>query len=518
MNGTEKSTDPVVKPWNEDGRRAALHYGLLLAVYALYGYQVCPFLDQLSITQLLGPVAVMLVVQWSLRQFGKAQMANLEMSIRLRRLSALELGLFALSGTILAFFNLFVHGFPLDSGGKILVLFLFGGFYISLDLALEREYRLGQSLASCGSDFPLSLRYWSVQKKFALFSIANLIILASVSLLLVYKDLRWIAQNNPELTTAQIVIMVELIFVVGVIGSYIAHVIRQYSRNLDAVLQAENRGLRRVAEGNLQAQIPVTTNDEFGHMAELTNQMIGQLRNSHDELVRTQDVTMMGLVSLAAKRDNETGFHLKRTQIYVAMLARKLRQMKPELADELSDQTIELLYKSAPMHDIGKVGVPDHILKKPGKLNDEEFAIMKTHAQIGADALHEAEQALGSCSFLSMAREIAATHHEKWDGSGYPKGLKGMEIPLSGRLMAVADVYDALRSPRVYKPGFSHSKAMAIILEAKGQHFDPDLVDALISVEREIEQLSEEMADQISTDDERAEDAKAQSKRANVAA
>lgn len=518
MIRTGKTVRTEVKAWNEDGKRAAIHYGLLLMIYALYGYQVCPFLDQLSIAQLLGPVAVMLVIQWGLRQLGKMHLADLEISTRLRRLSALELGLFALSGTILAFFNLFVHGFPLDSGGKILVLFLFGGFYISLDLALEREYRLGQSLAGKGADFPLSLRYWSVQKKFALFSIANLVILAAVSLLLVYKDLHWIAQSNPDLTMAQIVIMVELTFVVGVIGAYIARVIRQYSRNLDAVLQAENQGLRRVADGNLQAQIPVTTNDEFGHMAELTNQMIGQLRNSRDQLERTQDVTMMGLISLAAKRDNETGLHLKRTQTYVAMLARTLRRMKPDLASQLTDETIDLLYKSAPLHDIGKVGVPDHILKKPGKLDDEEFAIMKTHAQIGADALAEAEAALGGCSFLSMAREIAATHHEKWDGSGYPNGLEGENIPLSGRLMAVADVYDALRSPRVYKPGFSHSKAMAIIVEGKGQHFDPDLVDVLISIEKDVEQLSEDMADKIPADDERVQDTGTQSTHANKAA
>ncbi|SNZ08437.1 HD-GYP domain-containing protein [Cohaesibacter gelatinilyticus] len=497
MSNSSARIDGNLPTWDQDGKRAALHYSLLLMVYALYGYQVCPFLEQLSMFELLAPVAAMLSLQWGMRQLGKRHLEREEIATRIRKSSWMDLGLFVFGGCALAFYNLFVHGFPLESGGKILVLFVFGGFYISLDLALEREYRLGQYLGKMGSPFPLSVRYWSVQRKFALFSSANLVVLATVSLLLVYKDLHWIAEEKPDLQMAGLAIMAELGFVVGVIGAYIIRVIRQYSRNLDAMLQAETQGLRAVADGNLEALIPVTTNDEFGHMADLSNQMIGQLRSSRDELVRTQDVTMMGLISLAAKRDNETGLHLKRTQTYVAMLAKALRRMKPELSDKLSDEIIDLLYKSAPLHDIGKVGVPDHILKKPGKLDDDEFAIMKTHAQIGAEALDEAEQALGGCSFLSMAKEIAATHHEKWDGSGYPAGLKGEDIPLSGRLMAVADVYDALRSPRVYKPGFTHSKAMAIILDGKGKHFDPELVEVLISIEKEINVLSEEMSDKV---------------------
>ena len=497
MSNTKTIFGSGSESWDQDSGRAALHYALLLVVYAFYGYQVCPFLEQLTMLELLAPVAAMLALQWTLRQASKPWLASKDIASRIRHHFWLDMGLFVLGGCVLAFFNLFVHGFPLESGGKILVLFIFGGFYISLDLALEREYRLGQYLGAMGSPFPLSVRYWSVQQKFALFSSANMVILAVIALLLVYKDLHWIAEAKPDMQMAQLAIMAELVFVVGVIGAYILRVIHQYSRNLAATVQAETQGLRTVSKGDLQALIPVTTNDEFGHMADLTNQMIGQLRNSRDELMRTQDVTMMGLISLAAKRDNETGLHLKRTQTYVAMLARALRKKKPDLAAKLSDETIDLLHKSAPLHDIGKVGVPDHILKKPGKLDDEEFAIMKTHAQIGADALKEAEEALGGCSFLSMAREIAQTHHEKWDGSGYPNGLKGCDIPLSGRLMAVADVYDALRSPRVYKPGFSHSKAMAIILEGKGQHFDPDLVDALIAIEGEVERLSDEMADEI---------------------
>lgn len=165
-------------------------------------------------------------------------------------------------------------------------------------------------------------------------------------------------------------------------------------------------------------------------------------------------------------------------------------------SDYLTEERIDLLYKSAPLHDIGKVGVPDAILLKPGKLTDEEFETMKTHALIGAESIATAEKQMGSCSFLFLAREIALTHHEKWNGSGYPAGLVGEEIPLSGRLMALADVYDALISKRVYKPAFSHEKAKSIILEGNGTHFDPQVVEAFLECEGEFVHIAHNYQDQ----------------------
>ncbi len=196
------------------------------------------------------------------------------------------------------------------------------------------------------------------------------------------------------------------------------------------------------------------------------------------ELQISQDISILAMSSLAEIRDNETGNHIRRTQYYVKYLAEQMARVD-KYADLLDSRTIELLFKSAPLHDIGKVGIPDRILHKPARLDDDEFEIMKTHAQLGADAIMEAESLLGNkeTSFLVFAREITACHHEKWDGSGYPTGLKGEEIPLSARLMAVADVYDALISRRVYKPAFSHEKAVALILQGRGTHFDPDIID-----------------------------------------
>ena len=217
-------------------------------------------------------------------------------------------------------------------------------------------------------------------------------------------------------------------------------------------------------------------------------------RRSRDLQV-IQDVTIMAMASLAETRDNETGNHIRRTQYYLRALAKKL-QGHPRFRGVLDDETIEMLYKSAPLHDIGKVGIPDAILLKPGKLTAEEFEIMKTHTTLGRDAIAAAEKLLDMpSSFLRHAREIAHYHQEKWDGSGYPEGLAGDAIPVSARLMAVADVYDALISRRVYKPPFPHAKALEIIREGRGTHFDPDMVDAFLAIAEEFRAIAERYTD-----------------------
>ena len=202
------------------------------------------------------------------------------------------------------------------------------------------------------------------------------------------------------------------------------------------------------------------------------------------EISAVQDVTILAMASLAETRDNETGNHIRRTQHYVKALAEALRQ-QPKFATVLDDHTIAMLFKSAPLHDIGKVGIPDRILLKPGRYEPEEFAIMQRHPLLGLQAIEHAEQSLGtSVDFLRVAKEIAYGHHEKWDGSGYPQGLVGEAIPLSARLMAVADVYDALISRRVYKERMPHQQAAEIIAQGRGSHFDPDVVDAFFQIEQ----------------------------------
>ena len=213
------------------------------------------------------------------------------------------------------------------------------------------------------------------------------------------------------------------------------------------------------------------------------------------EVQAIQDVTIMAMTSLAETRDNETGNHIRRTQLYVKTLAERLRH-HPRFEPVLNDRMIELLYKSAPLHDIGKIGIPDSILLKPGKLTVEEFEIMKTHTTLGRNAIDEAERRLGMrVAFLSVSKEIAYSHQEKWDGSGYPQGLAGDAIPVSARLMAVADVYDALISKRVYKPAFSHDQACNTIIRGKGTHFDPDMVDAFVDIAEDFRSIAQKYPD-----------------------
>ena len=219
------------------------------------------------------------------------------------------------------------------------------------------------------------------------------------------------------------------------------------------------------------------------------------------DLAALQDVTILAMASLAETRDSDTGNHIRRTQHYVRAMAKKL-QLHPRFGYFLTDQTIDLLYKSAPLHDIGKVGIPDRILLKPGRFTPDEFEIMKTHTTLGRDAIVAAERQLGmEVDFLHHAKDIAYYHQEKWDGSGYPEGLSGDAIPISARLMAVADVYDALISRRVYKDGIPHEKAVSIIREGRGSHFDPDMVDAFLELEEDFRAIAARYAD---TDDDMA--------------
>jgi putative two-component system response regulator len=214
------------------------------------------------------------------------------------------------------------------------------------------------------------------------------------------------------------------------------------------------------------------------------------------EIAAIQDVTIHAMASLAETRDNETGNHIRRTQNYVKLLAQHL-QFHPNYTHFLNmDGVIETLFKSAPLHDIGKVGIPDAILLKPGRFEPSEFEIMKSHPELGQNTILQAESELGiDVPFLQYAKEIAYGHHEKWDGSGYPQGLSGEDIPISARLMAVADVYDALISRRVYKEGMPHEQAVQIILDGKGTHFDPHIIEAFVLLHETFKEIASTFSD-----------------------
>ncbi|WFA09346.1 HD domain-containing phosphohydrolase [Tissierella sp. Yu-01] len=239
---------------------------------------------------------------------------------------------------------------------------------------------------------------------------------------------------------------------------------------------------------------------ELSTTLEEKNKLLMKYNTDLEEMVneKVKDIsdlqisTIFALVKLAESRDDDTGAHIERTSALCRVMAKLLRKtLKYE--DLIDDKYVEDIYKASPLHDIGKVGIPDSILLKPGKLTKEEFDIMKTHVNIGYDTLYEVQKKFPKNSFLKMGMDITKYHHEKWDGSGYPDGIRGENIPLSGRIMAIVDVYDALRSKRIYKEPYSHEKTCMIIKEMKGKNFDPLLVDVFLESNNDFKEVYEQI-------------------------
>jgi len=249
------------------------------------------------------------------------------------------------------------------------------------------------------------------------------------------------------------------------------------------------------ARTQLERANNVLQNNE-SRLEHMVHERTSQLEMRSREMVAIKDTTILALTSLAGTRDNETGNHIRRTQQYVRTLALHLRD-HPRFRNFLTDDNIELLFKIAPLHDIGKVGIPDRILHKPGKLTPEEFEIMKTHTLLGGNAISGAENMTNvrNSPFLKAARQIAIGHHEKWDGSGYPFGLREDHIPFPARLMALADVYDAMSCRRVYKSAMTHDEVAEVILDGKWKHFDPDVVEAFVASVDEFKQIAVQFRD-----------------------
>ncbi|MBI3581858.1 MAG: response regulator [Nitrospinae bacterium] len=237
--------------------------------------------------------------------------------------------------------------------------------------------------------------------------------------------------------------------------------------------------LRHTIESALEKRRLVLENREYSRGLEI------KVAERTVEIELTRDATIFALAKLAEYRDPETGGHLERIREYTRALAEQLRKSAAH-AGVVDEQFVANIHKGSVLHDIGKVGIPDEILRKPGPLTADEFKIMKTHSTLGGRVLYEAEQRLLTVtnrSFLTMAKDIAFCHHEKWDGRGYPGGIKGEEIPLPARIMALADVYDALISKRCYKKPFTHEEARGIILDSAGKHFDPAVAEAFKEAE-----------------------------------
>jgi len=215
------------------------------------------------------------------------------------------------------------------------------------------------------------------------------------------------------------------------------------------------------------------------------------LLESYRKLHNARMATILGLAKLAEYRDEGTGTHLERIREYAKMIAEEMAK-NPKYAGHITPEYIDDIYQSSILHDIGKVGIPDAVLLKPGRLSDEEFDVIKRHTNLGGDAIKAIEAQIEGKSFLALGKEIAYNHHEKWDGSGYPRGLNGEDIPLAARIIALADVYDALTTKRFYKEAYSHERSRQIIIDLKATHFDPEVVDVFLVLEDEFDRIRRE--------------------------
>jgi HD-GYP domain-containing protein (c-di-GMP phosphodiesterase class II) len=474
-------------------------YSLLAAgLIGLYGGRVCPVIQAASLANWL---SFLLAVFLSLAAIRRLLLGRYVLGeacdAQPRYQFFLDILLFFLGALATGVYPVLVYGSPPGNGLKVFFGSLSVGFFFSVELALQRERIVAAEACRRRSYWKVSDGYFPVTRKFAFVAGACVVFTALIISAVVIKDLyeNISISSGPEFWSRSLYwVMVDLAFVIICLTGLVILVIASFAKNLRLFFTYQTDAMEAVTKGDLSSRVPVVTNDEFGFIASRTNSMIHALAERTMDLRRTQEVTILTLASLAETRDNETGAHILRTQRYVKELAEWVKN-DPRYTSLLTSQYIDLLYQSAPLHDIGKVGVPDSILLKPGPLAPEEFGIMKKHVVYGYEALQVAVDRLGDSSFLKLAQTIALTHHEKWDGSGYVSGIQGEDIPLSGRIMALADVYDALISSRVYKSSFSHGKAKEIIIAGKGTHFDPLLVEAFLDLEQRFIAIAKEFQD-----------------------
>lgn len=471
----------------------SLHYPIAAVLLTIYGLRVCPFIGTLSPLLWSAEILAVTALAALLRPLlHKSIIAPKPLPEQPTAQALLDGALFLAMSVALGLINFVLHDFPLGSAGKIASGMALMGFFAAIDEGMRLHNRLLATIpdyatVADGGDTQ------SLPQRFALLAGVGIMLITGLLLVIVGRDTSWLVTAPLPATDGRLAVMLDVAFILGIIMAHVLNLTRTFAHKLRLLFSNQNNVLQAVAKGDLTVRVPVATRDEFGTMAHFTNHMIASLRASNETLTRTQHATIVALASLAEARDDETGNHIVRTQEYVHILASHLAQS--DSYHELTPDMIDMLRRTAPLHDIGKVGIPDAILLKPGKLTPEEFTIMQHHPSIGAATLRRAAATLGNSSFLDLAATIAHTHHERWDGSGYPNGLSGTEIPLAGRLMAVADVYDALISQRVYKPAFSHEKACQILAEGSGTHFDPAVVQAFMSCSTNFETVAQKYAD-----------------------
>ncbi|MEM6616244.1 MAG: HD domain-containing phosphohydrolase [Pseudomonadota bacterium] len=489
----EPFSPAITEDWTNDSRQTASHYGIAVLLLSFYSIAVCPLIRTFDPISVVATFSIALGAAFALRMLAVKLIARFNaMEVTNLRIFAFDFVFLAAVGMALClYYETRYQFFPWHSAAKIIFGFASMSFFIALDLALHREATLRKALFASGASLRLQEHFTPIRRKFVFVAITSFLLAASITILVVMKDIHWIARHPDQLETAKLAIIGEILFVAGVMSGYVVRVLKGFADRVGQNLNDINTVLAKVRAGDLSATLPITSVDEFGRSAALTNHMIDCLSERTNELQNSYEAILAVCMRLASLHDDETGGHIARTQAYVDILTSQLMKTG-KYRDVITPRDRTLYTMAAPLHDIGKVGIPEGVLRKPGKLSHDEFELMKTHTLIGDDALGAAERDVGKIEFLDVARGIAIAHHEKWDGSGYPNALAGEDIPLPARIMALADVYDALRSARPYKSAFDHEKARGLILEGRGSHFDPDVVDAFLAAEERFIAISRE--------------------------
>lgn len=467
--------------------RSAAHHLVFSVFVTIYGYSVCNFINGLQVALWAATLVPVGVAQWLLRNIVAGRIALTAPASRPRLAFFSELGVFVLGGAVIGIVNTVLHGFPAGSGMKAMLGFVTIGIFAGVDQAfVQTRIRFEQGGMVASRDMvrsPFSIRLGlSIGVVVALvLGIASLLVLRGIEDG-AFSDISGFRR-----------LAIEFAFVFGVIVCYVANVARGAEKLFAKAISEQVQTLSDARDGKARRRATVGTQDEIGFVSGEINHLLDELDRAYEATTRTNDAIMKALIGLAGARDNETGGHLQRTQGYVGLLCEQL-SLDPDLAPTLTPQAISDIIGAAPLHDIGKVAVPDRVLLKPGRLTPDEYDMMKTHVAHGLAVIDKVIADVGITPYLAAARDVIAGHHEHWNGAGYPFGKKGTDIPLAGRVMALADVYDALRSARVYKPAISHAEARQILIDCAGTQFDPMVVAAFLVVEPQFERIASNFA------------------------
>jgi response regulator RpfG family c-di-GMP phosphodiesterase len=454
--------------------RITTHYFISVIALALYGEKVCPLLESLGVLEWSIRLTTVFAVLFLIRPLLiKIFVLKFNWRYQAQNQFFVEWALFLIGASILGYYNSYENYFDLISGMKVFLGCATFGFFAAADMALERQKIISETPGlvewkahSAKVIFPITAKLTSV-------AVFSLLFMSLILFLVFIKDLYWLLDLDQEgFESGKDKFLKELLFVGAVILGELINLIGSFCRNLKHFFYKQNSSMEAVSNGDLNQHVHITSQDEFGVMGCHTNFMIETINKRNAELEQTRQEIIERLGRAAEYRDNETGMHVIRMSHFSEALAKK---------SNLSKEESDLILQASPMHDVGKIGIPDNILLKPGKLEGEEWTTMQTHVEVGAAILSGSDSKI-----MQLAEEIAATHHEKYDGTGYPKGLKGDEISLAGRIVPICDVFDALTSVRPYKKAWTVEDAIDLLKKEKGKHFDPDLVDKFISILPEI--------------------------------